>query len=474
MKSLSKPKACEMTENLVLSLPTRLAGVVLSDFLDLYSLSRLDCAFCAHKDRDFFLSLLSSPEISFDLEIENMDKDVIESCIEWFVGRNVHVHDFSFFDDLDIVDAECFKVLFKNSSDTLEEFYCVDAGVSEAIIHATDHYRKILTLHGSIGCRSEDVRCILSKVCTTLHDWNYWGVMSSAADTGSCFSNVVCSNAKKVTIGADFAVREENIKGFETCFPNLEGFHLDNRFRGQCGKTALVTREFAPILAKLSHLHTISITENPCLTDSMVELIASGCSQLSSVNIAYNPAIGDPAVLALCKHCPLVTVLQIGGCSSALTDAAVQAVAYSYRRTLTTLSLRCGRGFTGTVIRSINLCNQLHSLDISGLRDSNEFDLCSLFTACALLRAISVELLRISNRVMQVIATKCSSLSSISLVRAHGYSEVGMLALLQQRAHTLRQLSVSPLDAVVNPFAIALLKNSFPRLHVDVVEGVPN
>ena len=430
---------------LFLSLPTDLLADILTKWLHIRDVGRLDSAHCNKAQRNELLQFLDNDTLVFPMVIS-----VWKGMLEWVLRRRVRMEGFVF--------ERNFNLLFESTTN----FIALNGQhISNLCFNSCDRETLLDPLTDvSFACpnlqivsfgKCEIKSCIRGILtgCKKLYRLHFENC-TNISDT--CVAKIHCPSITQLVM-KDCAT-DSALTAFANACPNLLSLELEQgsltdasfiAIADNCPALMLLTIEsvcaisdvaVVSIAKKCSSIVYIEMRNCARLTNSSIEALAQNCSNLKEITVVGSCTITDAALIRLARELWWLSKLILDGCSR-ITDVGIIAVA-EHRKLLTELSLSGMRNVTNTAVLAIaNSCTKITKLNISDTKVTDE--------GIAVIAQKSVQL-------RELICKRCSLLT-----------ERGYFTLTHQFPQ-LTSLTVSVKDSMITPLTKLCVQQCSPKL----------
>lgn len=298
---------------LLLCLPTVLCCEVLSTWLYVPNIAKLDSAYCNHEKRAMFHALYEQPELICSLNHCPLRNEA------WLLKRKIRLNQFKACEQVPTDVALPYLQDFGQCIELVTLFNGVDVSVVKAI---AKHCLKVskLQLHDTTDVSLAFLNNFRNLNCLEL------------------FNESLCEREQSTSQSAELlSVRKVKLWG------NLAIGDI------------LFLLEKCPYVIKLSLQFTCIVP-----TESVVTAITQ-LSRLTALNIS-GLRIDDTALALIAHNCPLIVKLDLSYCRG-VTDVGVKTVATTLK--LKIITLACDKGLTDSSLENLSYCStSLEALNI--------------------------------------------------------------------------------------------------------------
>lgn len=443
----------------IVKLPSGISCSIISSFLDLKSVGRLDSSFCNHQERSVFHELLSVCEAVFDSA--EFGESVIEICLRWLIVRNIKISVFTFWSRQLNLNADQLRPLFQNSIRCLREVNTRNTNVLRALGNITGSYENIKDFRFNL-CNAESLVLsnLLSKLASCLESLYICETISDRKRENRFVDpEVKCLKVKILHLDGNRSMMQ--FGGFELCFANVEDLSL----RGDSCEYFVSCNMFQ----HYPNLKKLYLDDSNIVTDETMRTLADNCRHLTHFGIENCPRITEAAILLLCQKYTKLQSMEILDLNARLTDISLRAIVDNLSLCLTSLHISDCFLSDQSSLGILSGCKLLQELTFSNLEHCKESDLVACFTKCTSLRSVDVSYIQqLTDKALLSLATSCPELTAVNLAHSTGYSAAGILGLVVN-AKNLTQMTFGSdhSDCVWIDIAIALWNEKYPKLCVD-------
>jgi hypothetical protein len=415
---------------LLFDLPVDLVVPILRDWIDIFSLGKLDSASCSHSERVQYSKITRSKLfVCEDVHSEDFNDETNILHMKWFAKRGIRT--FLWVINCDVAPAVVVNLVAETGGDH---------------VHTLELYGLKEETAGIFAIVFHDCRSIVNVVVDNCSHWT--GLRAACGDAQNSLRKLVVNGCGT----------EASATFHENHFPGLTCLYLDGGYG-----TSVITS----LLAATPNLVDLRLRES-LVDDGSLNILRNHANSLQTLVMFHCPLVSSAGVAALAEKCVNLTCLDLSSCPE-VSDAAVQSLAAGCR-SLETVRL-CG-SFTETAVSALAmLCgNSLRHLSFtstsmvsdSGLRAVTAhckglvtlaLEDCSGVTAAALVRLVSsVRSLRelalqscptVTDGVLKALCSHIPALRKLSLLASSGYTISGAHELIR----SLRQLRLSIVEA---------------------------
>lgn len=327
---------------------------ILTTWLTLVDIAKLDSAFCSHKCRPVFLQeMASEPAVYGGYPMDARNSDKIELFTQWIAAREIFV-----------------KELFTDSSLVLTSKYYEYGGQELRKLYLTHHYEPGLV-------DLEQALDIIARNCAKLKEL---GILSlNGFDSGHFVALSRLHHLQHLNINDTIILDPDALQ---------------------------------QALTKWSDLRTLEAALCDLLDADLVQL-AECCPKLQRLHVTRCDGLTDTAICAVATHCHHLTELDIQGTN--VTDVTVREIALNCAHLQVLLAGECMEISDDSILLLSQRCSQLHTLDVRRSYTS-DVSLHSLAAHNAQLRYLDIsECADISEEGIITLATRCTLLESLHL-----------------------------------------------------------
>jgi hypothetical protein len=405
----------------VLELPSDVAAAVLSSWIDVKALAKLDSALCAAESRTRFLVVVGDE--SFVAETMCMLwRGRYVQHLEWLAKRRMKIRNW-------IVNWDM-----------------VDSCTPDVLKYTAGPHVRSLRLRGLPSLGTARVLSTLAGVCDNLEileieNCQHWEALST-------FSALLRRSLQQLTI----AYCDGHY--WEPCaqFDNLRKLYVQNLYGMNVTQSMTSLLNAAPNLTDLrlssytqcpindeclhilsNHAARLEILEldieHQVFSPAAVISLAERCIQLKTLALLCGRSVNDTAVAAFALHCDRLEGLQL---SDAFTVASLAALGMHCGSRLRYLSLDMSSCAAVGLVAIADHCLNLEELHLSNCKFLTDDPLLRLVSSLPRLRELLlVDSSPVSDNVLTATATYLPNLQHLSLRGCGGsYTEVGALALI--------------------------------------------
>ena len=235
------------------------------------------------------------------------------------------------------------------------------------------------------------------------------------------------------------------------------GFSYMSSSLGDIGVVSLVVH--CPRLA------TVDFSGCPNLTDVGMVALAEKCKQLVSIT-AQHSQIQSASVVALAKHCPLLTSIDFSACKQ-LTNVGALASCTQ----LTNVNFSSCEGVTDAdVINLAKLCAKLTSIDFAGCSELTDNAVVALAEHCLLLFSVNFRCAALTDGGVIALATHCSRLRIVTMSACVLLTSASVLALVHN-CSLLTSVDFEYCELLTDSAVVAVAKHA--SLDIAIFCGCP-
>jgi hypothetical protein len=410
-------------EMIVFELPGEIITAVLSSWIEIEALSKLDSSLCASKLRTQFLGLIRHESFIADtMCTSSLSEDEYVQHFEWLVKRQVKVRNW-------MVNAEVAKLSPAN------------------VRHVAGPHVRSLVLRDLNAEETMQVFSILGVVCSGIQTlrmercehWETLNMLGSAAqqslqelvvvhcESRGCESFPQFPNLRKLRAsylgGANVAV--QSMTRLLGAAPGLTDLRLNSLL------WCPINDESLEVLSNhASGLEILELDIQPQrFPPAAVVSLTERCSNLKTLVVRCGNEIEDAAVEAFAVHCPRLEGLQMWG---RFSDVSLSAVATHCGPRLRYLSLDMMYCDPDGLTAVAEHCRHLEELQLSNCRFTADGLLVQLVSSLPHLRELLlVDSIVASDTALVAIATHLPKLQHLGLLGCGGrYTEAGVVALV--------------------------------------------
>jgi hypothetical protein len=435
---------------------SEIAVAILRDWIDVYTLARLDSAVCEHGAREQFLAMTSASHFVHRYADLVTNKPCIKA-IEWLAKRQVRVTNWNINSDLspsliaDLVSGtggphvESLSLFGLHEGTTavvvtLTSLKCLK--ISRMCISECRHW---MCLSAMTGAAQNSLRNFEVKTCRTPYTID--------------FSRNNFPNMQSLTFGGmNDEPSSDSIAGLIAVSPNLVQFCL--RFGGVHDTVLLALSNHAKRLRVLSMRHVVGFTDGALCS------LARSCIYLQSLYLDSYDAISEDVLQTFAENCPHLRAVAV---HSPCTGRAVHALVTHRGASLRYLSLENVQFEDNSALLAIaQHCKNLLQLELLTCTDSEleAHDLIQLLSSLPHLKELVIEDCdAVTDAVLSAIAKHLPKLEYLNLYDSTGYTSVGALALARSLTD-ITEFSVSPscLETIFTSEVLSVWKQTAPQL----------
>lgn len=369
-------------KNLIVDLPRNLSAVILSDFLSIKDVGKLDSAICKVKLREPFLELLSCTEFTIDhndisqfsFTFKIIDFEVICN-LRWHVARSVKIRCVYLTEELKGVD-EAEIVQFMSVTNRHAEELTVHRLSIARWIHSSqlrfDHLKSLTWV--KIPNHERELAEVLRRSpnleeLTLYDDYTF---------DGRCLHDVIMVSVLRIFLKGSFGGSDMTFLG-QLC-PNVSSLNINvprfSFFKNPAGVASLFRQ-----------LRTLVINDPTNMKDADLIRIVDGCPQLKHIDLRHASVLTDYSVTYMCNNCTQLESIELAKAYN-ITSASLQAMERSLSATLRNLELsRCEAIESFAALLA---CRRLEFLNLSTERTQYPVYLKDLRTSCPALRLVDI------------------------------------------------------------------------------------
>lgn len=284
-----------MSKNFMISLTNDNITYLLTAFLDISDISRLDIALCNYLDRIKYLECIHSQIFNVDVDIYCGDK-----FIEWLNQRNLFIETLRI-DDVRFTDRSAITI--SESKLRLKSLF-IDKGSSLNL----ESYKIIIQNSPSlneikIAFISNDIVCKIARCCPYLVSFEL--ISSHVTDSPIIELFESCNHLDTLILDECYDITDGCLQVISSSYAD----RLKSLMISDCEKlTSTAFLSLAKYCVKLLDLN-ISCN-NEIITDDIVIEFAKNSKYLTSLNIWGNNVTND-GIIGLSNHCKCLTNLDI-------------------------------------------------------------------------------------------------------------------------------------------------------------------
>ena len=375
----------------ITNLPSSLACGVLSTWLEIQSLVRLDSAYCKSDKRGCLHDLLRSKEcISSELVILNNTQ-----LLQWIFNRNIQVS----------------RICLQGG---------IDVFVSSQYLLRFGEW--IRTVHLFEGCTIDDAYRVVAY-CRNLRSVQFDEKLVTTAFIELLNANPQLDEVFMYTFDSAFTATLDKYKcpslkhlQVKDClegplpWKTFTGFALEEIVLGNLPwfsvEDATIIAEHCPMLRQLS-------ADDMNVCDRQLNIFATSCKQLTYMSILNNTVVTDKGILQLIKGLPLLTCLHIGGC----TKLTAQSLKYirAHAAALVVLSVDIPRNGLSELTTLVKERAHITCLELRSVaQDTTAAE--AAFAQMGHIRSLVLEGELVTDAVLCWVAQYCPKLERLSLL----------------------------------------------------------
>jgi hypothetical protein len=399
---------------------SEIVSTILCDWIDVYTLARLDFAVCEHGVRQQFLAMTSA---SYFVH-RNADLVANKPCIkaiEWLAKRQVRVTNWSI--NLDLPPSSIADLVSGTGGphvDSLSLFGLHEGTVAVLVTLTSLKCLNILRmciseckhwmcLSAMTGAAQNSLRNFEVKVCRTPYTID--------------FSRNNFPNLQSLTFGGmNDEPSSDSIAGLIAVSPNLVQFCLRS---GRAHDTVL-----RALSNHTKRLRVLSMKKVVGLTDAALCSLARSCIYLQSLHLDSYDVVSEDVLHTFAVNCRHLRAVAV---RSPSTGRAVHALATHRGASLRYLSLEFVQFEDNSALLAISQhCKNLQQLELLDCTDCDlkAHDLIQLLSSLPQLKEVVIECCdAVTDAVLSAIAKHLPKLEYLNLYDSTGYTSVGALAL---------------------------------------------
>lgn len=420
--------------NLILDTPADFAVGILSEWLKLKQLCRLEVAMCSANNR------IGMGPIYEALSVENYplnDETVMEKQLDWLLVRRIRLRWFKITQPLQRPIFSKVAALLRHSQSTLRT---LDVYENEELIN-------VIGVTAAKYC-SQIETLKINRMNLTVSFFTMLGgfnnlktlVLYQCENFGiECLNDVSCLPVCTLCMCGNFSVQIQ--KALLKVCPKLVSYSISI--------AEVVDLDELSLTVQSINVHGCGWVQAENMKADLTRIHLHGCNA------------NDEDVASIFASCSQVQELSLQG-RGALTDVSMRLIGEKYGHSLQIFSFRnCGPITTAGLNCLFRRCKALTSL---GLEESAHTDSACIRTAfehCINLRTLDISRSELTDEVLARIAA--FPLETLDLRLSTGYSEVGIVALMNGCA-TLKLLLIS--NKLINPVVRLLWKQMRPKLRI--------
>lgn len=424
---------------LILDTPADFVVQLLSVWLELKHVSKLDVAMCSAENRAR-LGAVYDDLIVKNYSMRNMTD--MEKQLDWLLIRKVRLRCVLIEHPLPRSVFSKVAALLKHSQTHLHE---LDNGDNDALL---------ATIAANVirYCPQVEVVTVSDmKLCS-----QFFTMLESL------------QNLHELTLFQCEQLDVEHLSGL-TC-PSLKVLTLHGNYSTTVQKAVL---RMCPELVRYSILFATE-ADLSCVPLTVKSLSIIGCDIVQNATMKANLTtlvvddtdLTDEAVATILAESSVLQELNLRGLGM-LTDATMRFIGDKYGHCLQDLTLyKCGWDVTSDGMSYLfHKCTGLKSLKLGGSQHSDPTYICTALNKSPTLRALDIVKAAVSDVVLAKVAA--ASLESLVLYCNTGSTENGVLSLMEGCA-SLKSLAIK--GECVNPLVVLLWKKMRPKLQIQLFE----
>jgi hypothetical protein len=424
---------------------------VLSRWVNLNALVRLDSACNSHTSRAQFTTVVSAQNFFLETMCCGIEEEHVICHLKWLTKRGVRTRSWEF--RCDISPALLLEFVTKTAGDhvatihltgiheeTAGIFTTIFGGcmcITDILIEDCSHWTGVRTMSGEAQIALQKLQVKLcGSECTATFRWNNFPNLKCLYLEGEYATDVVSSLLKSATSLVDL---------------RLNGVMLED-----AGLHAL--------LNTAEQLRTLVLTACNHITGAGVATLAERCVNLTCVGIATCAEVGDEAVESFALSCPALGTVGLEG---TYTEASVLALATHRYAELRYLYLGTVNFTASAALLALaEKCARIQELNIAHCQGVTADCLLLIVTSLPCLRELIVEgCPNVTDAVLTAIVMRLPTLRALSLYGSAGYTTAGALAVIRT-LRRLKHFSIEAEHAVLNTMVISMWEDAQPELTI--------
>ena len=386
-----------------------IVGNVLTGWLLLSEVARLDSAFCNINDRTHFLNLISSEGF---VAKETVIVPHMLNYLGWQVKRKVKTTGVLLNGSL----ADSY-LLFATTIGTHTE--CIELQgmqnkFADLMAELTGEFRnlkqiKLVQCGNIVGIKS-----LLKRAESTLQEIT---IDTCTFDSDAHFGELSFPRMQSLNLTN---VRDDgNFLTILCCCPQLQKLALQSvhSTKKVCWRSM---SRYTLTLRRLSLSNCDALLSSTAVVD-----LAQNCPALTDLELGLFSALSDQAVIAFTENCPALDSITL---SSSCTDAALTAIATNCGAKLCCLSITRYGGETG-LNALINYCPNLRSFKASHLYSTELEMLICFISSMPELEEVALQYSDLSDAVLDAVASCGEKLLHLDLSSSRNFSSVGLASV---------------------------------------------
>jgi hypothetical protein len=407
----------------ICEVPGDISTAVLSRWITIETLAKLDTALCSSDARAQFLSLLRNPSFVADTMCTSnrMAREEYVQHYKWLMKRHVRVQNWIVYGDAAMVCSPRFTRNFAGSH-VRSLHLCLL--ISEDIVK----------VFSTLATSCSDLHRLYIKDC---EHWEAVSMLSASAQQsleelivaycdGDCWmSYAQFPNLRKLhvrnTKGTDII---QSVTSLLIAAPNLTDLRLSSFSVCPVDNTSLQVLSSNAAGLKILELSV----QRQAFTFAAVVSLAERCSNLKTLALMCGDGVNDLAVEAFALYCSQLEGLQLSGTFTAESLNVVSKFRDTTLRYLTLDMFHCAADGLGVIA---DRCRLLEEMQLSNCRFLADGSVIQLVSSLPRLRELLlVDSCAVTDDVLVAIATHLPKLATLSLHSCGGrYTEVGAVAL---------------------------------------------
>lgn len=445
--------------NVILRIPHSLAGHILTTWLNVKELCKLDSAFCNSELREPFQTLLSSGQVVYP----NIPEPVhllttIPFLMAWLNAKKILMYTLELTPQSLTTSFEAYVQLIAKNLRHMSLHNFKQGLKSMLTMFEANDFANLRSLQCSFSDLERTLKNHLNKMQSTLKEVRFKRCTNFGVDvfTGICLPKVTIMSVVACKVDKPF------VTTMSECCGNIEYLNLSD-----CG--VITDQDVTALARNCPNLRLVSIAKQTTLTDAAIVELSERCAKLMVLDVVGCTALTDRSITALATNCRLLESLYLRD-NSNFTDAAMQALCDHACTTLEVLDVVNCPGITlasvGNLLAASAKMMILYIGNGDGRAVHTETSMCSLLARCGKLEKLSLECTAVSTEVLAALAAHCGALVKLGLHRCtRGITVEGLYAVATQCAGL--ELLVLPEEcSVVNDFSVMLWKVIRPKLTI--------
>jgi hypothetical protein len=478
----------------LLSLPYAVWCEILTSWLGLADIARLDSSVCSQAKRPSALALLYSPVNVYDssLIIDDLSVFTAENFASWLLMRDAEVTGISV--------SEAFVRKWDRTEDYLKAHGTRIRKIAFSVLNRFTFPANFLQRFRQACPNVTEVSCPgsfqLAEYEMLVEAWPKLTKISTAhglCDAGLLLIAQFCRKLEYIDIAVGNALSEFAKARFIVSVPGtvkyLRMYSHGGNQRVYQGLYRAVSMANLPLL-RVVDLYAV-------LTDDVLLEIAQRCPLLDTLLLQSNNSITGRALHSLPSLCRLqcIRITSVNGCSG----LDIVSLVFANRATLRTFQFDDSDSTTA-LLTALSQCAQLQELDISPYWDKGEVagwsavaqgcprlislraveagmtddDLCAVARGCPRLQRLTLhkgDECKLTDRSLQAIAAHCPDLRALELRGCDEVTDIGFCAIAVGCTR-LSSLKLGGICSDITFYAMAQHSRALQTLHLDLLATI--